>query len=220
MTAVTAVTAITSGCFPSPSPPSMPDAVTRLLLLPSSMLEGMLMPRIPEWSKPIQSSHHWLTSISVVVTSNTVIATEFDQISPNLTNSMHSLAVGIILLCIFGWWWMSIISPPRKPRLHIYSGHTSSCMSTQMGRLHVLQQVVSMVPLTPKLFKSTFGWWSKPLQAWSHIWCIIFVYFLLIVSFFVNPVLLDFIGEQLKKWLHTWLPFKCGWDRFSEVSDQ
>ena len=39
---------------------------------------------------------------------------------------------------------------PMKPRFPIYSGHSSSCMSTQAWRLHVLQQVVQMVALTPK----------------------------------------------------------------------
>lgn len=45
-------------------------------------------------------------------------------------------------------------------------------------KVHVQQQVVPIVQLTPNLFASTFGLWSKPLQASSHMWCkILCVYF-------------------------------------------
>jgi hypothetical protein len=57
--------------------------------------------------------------------------------------------------------WLKLIehdfASPRKPSLSIYSEHSSLPWSTRAPRLHVLQQVTPMVPLTLKLFASTSG---------------------------------------------------------------
>ena len=126
--------------------------MTRLLLLPSSML----MPRILEWSNHVQYSHNWLTSMSSVETSNTILAMEFALMSLKMTNSMHSWAVGLTLHCIFGWWWISTISPSGSP----------DCLFTLGTILHACQ---------PKwegcmCYSRRLQWCHQPQTLCKYIW--------------------------------------------------